>query len=591
VREIVEAAPPDSRIGALYASFMNTDQIAALGLAPLHEELATLEVADANQLLVAIARLDHAGSSAPFAAYVDTDPDNPDRYLPVLCQSGLSLPDESYYRDPTHADVLAQFGPHVARMFTLVGWSPKQAAADADRVVAVETALAAHHWDVVRDRDATATHNPMTFQAFAESAPGFDWAAYIDAWQAPEGSLTELDVREPSYFTGFASEWQTLPLADWRAWAAYHLIRARAPYLTEEVSKANFDFYGTVLTGAVQQRERWKRGVSLVEAVLGEEVGAEYVARHFPPTHKVRMTELVDNLIEAYRQSITNLDWMGEATKAKALEKLAKFTPKIGYPAKWRDYSDLVLVPDDLIGNVRRAAAFSHAYHLGKIGKPVDRDEWFMTPQTVNAYYNPGMNEIVFPAAILQPPFFNADADDAVNYGGIGAVIGHEIGHGFDDQGAKYDGDGRLANWWTDDDLAAFQKRTSALITQYDAYSPRQLPDDARVNGALTVGENIGDLGGLGIALKAYDIALAGEPAPVIDKLTGIQRVFLGFAQIWQAKSRDAEALRLLAIDPHSPSEFRCNGTVRNIDVFYTAFNVTAEHELYLPPAERVQIW
>jgi putative endopeptidase len=352
----------------------------------------------------------------------------------------------------------------------------------------------------------------------------------------------------------------------------------------------NFGFYGRTLTGTPELRARWKRGVSLVEGALGEAVGRIYVERHFPPAAKEAMDDLVDHLVEAYRTSIQGLDWMSAETRQRALEKLDKFTPKIGYPVRWRDYSDLVVDPTDLLGNVRRAAEFEFARELAKIGRPLDRDEWFMTPQTINAYYNPGFNEIVFPAAILQYPFFTPDRDAAANYGAIGGVIGHEIGHGFDDQGSRFDGDGRLTDWWTEEDRAAFETRTASLIEQYDALAPQQVPD-SHVNGALTIGENIGDLGGLGIAWKAYLLSLGGEEPPLIDGLTGAERFFLSWAQAWQMKGRDEEVRRLLAIDPHSPNEFRCNQIVRNLEPFYEAFGVTETDGLWLPPAQRVTIW
>jgi len=361
--------------------------------------------------------------------------------------------------------------------------------------------------------------------------------------------------------------------------------------LTDEIVAEDFSFYGKLLSGTEAIRERWKRGVALVESLMGDALGKLYVERHFPPDHKARMDQLVANLREAYRVSITSLAWMTPETRERALAKLDKFTPKIGYPKRWRDYSELVVRRDDLYGNYQRGHALEYDRELAKLGGPVDRDEWFMTPQTVNAYYNPGMNEIVFPAAILQPPFFDADADDAANYGGIGAVIGHEIGHGFDDQGAKYDGDGNLVDWWTDADRNEFGSRTTALIAQYDDFVPRSLDDGHHVNGAFTVGENIGDLGGLSIALLAYQLSLGGAEAPVVDGLTGVQRVFFGWAQVWRTKSRDAEAIRRLATDPHSPPEFRCNGVIRNIDAYYEAFDVDPADELYLAPEHRVHIW
>lgn len=598
---IVESAQGEpegvaAKVGALYASFMDTEAIEAAGVAPLRADLALVESATTQaELTGALGALQRTGGVGALGFWVDNDAKDPSRYVVYLTQAGLGLPDESYYRDEQYAAVLAAYGPHVARMLLLVGVAGDQEEADAlaARVVALETKLAAAHWDVVADRDADRTYNPTTLVELAGSAPGFDWHAWARALGAPEGSLDQLVVRQPSYAEAFAGLWQSEPLEDWKAWLTYHVVSDRAPYLSDEVVEANFDFYGRTLTGAQEVRDRWKRGVSLVQGVLGEAVGEVYVERHFPPSHKERMDELVANLVEAYRRSITSLDWMGPATREKALAKLDAFTPKIGYPVKWRDYSALEVQADDLLGNVRRAHAFEQDRELGKIGKPLDRDEWFMTPQTVNAYYNPGMNEIVFPAAILQPPFFDADADDAVNYGGIGAVIGHEIGHGFDDQGSKYDGEGRLEDWWTPDDRAEFEARTKALIAQYDAFSPVQLGGSHHVNGALTIGENIGDLGGLSIALLAYEIALGAplDQAPVIDGLTGVQRVLLGWAQVWQAKGRDEEVVRRLATDPHSPNEFRCNGVVRNIDAFYDAFEVTPTDALYLAPEERVRIW
>jgi putative endopeptidase len=594
-----DATGPQAQVGALFASFMDTERIEAQGTTPLEPDLALIRGATSPaELTGALGALQRTGGAAATRFWVDNDAKDPERYVVYLVQSGLGLPDEAYYREDRYAPIRAKYTPHVARMLDIAGVSPEAWGTTpqeaAERVVALETKLASHHWDVVRDRDATLTYNPMTLDALAESAPGFDWRAWATALGAPADALENLVVREPEFATGFAELWTSEPLADWQLWMTYHLITARAPYLTDAIVEANFDFYGRVLSGAQEVRERWKRGVALVEGALGEAVGQEYVARHFPPSHKERMDTLVANLVAAYRESIQSLDWMTDDTKAKALAKLEKFTPKVGYPKKWRDYSGLVVLADDLVGNVRRSNAFDLEYELGKIGRPLDRDEWFMTPQTVNAYYNPGMNEIVFPAAILQPPFFDPEADDAVNYGGIGAVIGHEIGHGFDDQGSKYDGDGRLEDWWTAEDRAEFEKRTKTLIDQYGAYRPAQLPDEGpQVNGALTIGENIGDLGGLSIAIKAYRIALGRplEEAPVVDGLTGLQRIFLGWAQVWQAKGRDEEIVRRLATDPHSPNEFRCNGVVRNVDEFYAAYDVAPGDGLYLAPEERVRIW
>jgi putative endopeptidase len=476
-------------------------------------------------------------------------------------------------------------------MFSLVfGGSAEDHRDTAARIVALETKLAAAHWDVVKRRDADLTYNLRTF-AELQTEAGFDWAGWVSALGTTPEGVAELIVRQPDYLTAFAGLWASEDLDDWKRWARWRLISARASLLTEALVDADFDFYGRLLTGTEEIRDRWKRGVSLVQGLMGDAVGKLYVEQHFPPGAKARIDTLVDNLREAYRISISDLDWMTPATRERALTKLDKFTAKVGYPAKWRDYSTLVIDRADLYGNYQRGSAVGSDRELAKLGGPVDRDEWFMTPQTVNAYYNPGMNEIVFPAAILQPPFFDAEADDAANYGGIGGVIGHEIGHGFDDQGAKYDGDGNLVDWWTDDDRTEFGSRTKALIEQYEAFAPRGLPGDHHVNGAFTVGENIGDLGGLSIALLAYQLSLKGQPAPVIDGLTGVQRVFFGWAQVWRTKSRDAEAIRRLAVDPHSPPEFRCNGVIRNLDAFYEAFEVAEDDALFLEPQRRVRIW
>ncbi|BDT93357.1 putative zinc metalloprotease [Nocardia sputorum] len=592
------------KIGDLYSSFMDTDAVAAAGLAPIAAELAAIaEVADKRAFAALLGRLQRTGVGGAVAVFVDTDDKDSNRYLAHVTQSGIGLPDESYYRQDEFAEIRAKYIAHIGRMFALAAADPQVAGLLPDeldtvgeRVFALERKLAAGHWDVVRRRDAELRYNLTTFAALAADNPEFDWAAWTSALaEGVEGAGSELFaesvVRQPDYLRTFARLWADEPLADWQAWAAWRVLRSRAPYLTEAVVEENFDFYGRTLTGAEENRERWKRGVTLVQDLLGEAVGKLYVAEHFPPEAKARMVELVANLQEAYRRNIAELEWMGQDTRVAALAKLEKFTPKIGYPDKWRDYSGVTIDPADLVGNYRRGYAAEHDRDLRKLGGPVDRDEWFMTPQTVNAYYNPGMNEIVFPAAILRPPFFDMNADDAANYGGIGAVIGHEIGHGFDDQGAKYDGDGNMVDWWTDEDRAEFGKRTKALIDQYDVLSPKDLPDEHTVNGQFTIGENIGDLGGLSIALAAYQISLGGADAPVIDGLTGLQRVFYGWAQVWRTKARAEEAIRRLATDPHSPPEFRCNAVVRNIDSFHEAFGVQPGDALYLEPAEHVKIW
>ncbi|MDR2252278.1 MAG: peptidase M13 [Bifidobacteriaceae bacterium] len=608
VKEIIADQDADSLVGALYASFMDADRVEALGLAPILPELQAVEEASgAAALATALGGLSRVGVGGVLGLYVDTDPAYPSRYALHLHQDGLGLPDEAYYREDQHAKVRDAYRAHIARMFSLVA----DALHDADRlsllftspgdvserVYALEARLAAAHWDVVRDRDATATYNPFDFAGLRALAPGFDWEEWLTALSGPVGDSVDWDhlvVMEPSFVQELAVAWRDVPLADWKLWALWRVIGTRSGLLPDAIVQASFDFYGRVLNGSEQLRERWKRGVALVDGSLGEAVGRIYVERHFPPEHKERMVRLVGDLVEAYRQSIGQLDWLGPETKQRALEKLEQFTPKIGYPDKWRDYSALRLRADDLVGNARAAAAFETDRELRKLSGPVDRDEWFMNPQTVNAYYNPGMNEIVFPAAILQPPFFDADAEDAANYGGIGGVIGHEIGHGFDDQGSKYDGEGRLADWWTDADRAAFEERTKALIAQYDAFA-LDLPDGPRhVNGALTIGENIGDLGGLAIAWSAYRIALGraglGE-GPVVDGMTAAERFFYGWAQCWRQKSRPEQEATLLAIDPHSPARFRCNGVVSNLDAFYEAFGVAEGDALHLPQSQRVTIW
>ena len=604
VRELItEAAAADApegtdeqRIGDLYASFLDERTVERRGLAPLHDELTLIDAAeDPGALAAVLGRLQRTGVGGGVGVYIDTDSKDSSRYLAHLSQSGLGLPDESYYRDDQHAAILGAYPAHIARMLAGVFGGPADDyARRAGRIVALETRLAGAHWDVVRRRDAEQTYNLRAFADLPAGAPGFDWAGWAGALGGTEQSFAELIARQPDYLTAFADLWSGGDLADWQDWLRWRLIHARAGILTSAVVQEDFAFYGRTLSGTEQIRERWKRAVSLVESLMGDAVGRLYVARHFPPDAKAQMDELVDNLREAYRVSISDLEWMTPQTRRRALDKLSKFTAKIGYPKTWRDYSGFVVDRNDLYGNVVRGAAIGFDREMSKLGAPVDRDEWFMTPQTVNAYYNPGMNEIVFPAAILQPPFFDADADDAANYGGIGAVIGHEIGHGFDDQGSKYDGDGHLVDWWTDEDRAEFTARTARLIEQYDSYVPRDLAgrsEPPHVHGAFTVGENIGDLGGLSIALLAYLLSLGGRPAPVIDGLTGVQRVMFGWAQVWRTKSREAEAVRRLATDPHSPPEFRCNGVVRNIDAFYEAFGVTEDDALFLEPSQRVKIW
>jgi len=600
VKEIIEQAQaaepgtPERKVGDLYASFMDEERIEALGAAPLEPLLAEVAAIDSvDALLTTVGRLERRGVAGFVQLFVDNDPGDPERYLVFVEQGGIGLPDESYYREDAHADTRAAYRAHIERMLTLAGLD--DAAARADRVVSLETAIAAHHWDKVRNRDAQATYNLATWDEWAgraagDDGAGVDLALWRDGYGIPAAALAEVVLRQPEVTDGLAAELTGRALDDWRDWLRFAIIRSMAPYLSSAFVDENFAFYGRTLTGAPELRARWKRGVALVERAMGEAVGQAYVERHFRPEAKTAMDDLVANLIEAYRQSIETLEWMTPATRERALDKLSTFTPKIGYPVRWRDYSVLEISADDLLANVQAAGEFEFQRELRKIGAPIDRDEWFMTPQTVNAYYNPGFNEIVFPAAILQYPFFDAGRDAAANYGAIGAVIGHEIGHGFDDQGSRFDGDGRLHDWWTEEDRAAFEARTASLIAQYDALEPAETPGH-HVNGALTIGENIGDLGGLGIAWKAYLLSLDGAEPPVIDGFTASQRFFLSWAQAWQIAIRPEEALRLLSIDPHSPNEFRCNQIVRNIDAFYEAFGVTPDHKLWLDPEQRVTIW
>jgi putative endopeptidase len=577
------------KIGDVYASFMDETTLENVGSGPIDPLLGEIDtVTDIRQVLTMVGRFERLGVSSFIQLFVDNDPGDPQSYVVFLEQAGLGLPDESYYREDRFADIRDKYREFVAAMFPLAGFSDN--AVRTENVIALETALAAAHWDNVTTRDSQKTYNRMPWADAAALAPGVDLGAWVDAVGVPAGAFDTVVVREPDFLTGLAEQLTTQPVEAWKDWLRWQVIRSSAAYLTSAFSATNFSFYGTALTGAPKQRDRWKRGVSLAQGALGEAIGRIYVQDHFDESSKAAMDELVANLVEAYRQSISGLDWMTDETRARALDKLAKFTPKIGYPDVWRDYSKLQLRPDDLLGNVRAVASFEVDRELGKIGSPIDRDEWFMTPQTINAYYNPGFNEIVFPAAILQAPFFDAGRDAAANYGAIGAVIGHEIGHGFDDQGSQYDGDGRLHDWWTEADRLAFEERTRALIAQYDALTPAETPD-AHVNGALTIGENIGDLGGLAIAWKAYLISLDGQEPPVIDGMTGAERFFLSWAQAWQMAIRPEEAARLLSIDPHSPNEFRCNQIVRNIDEFYATFDVTEKDALWLDPAERVTIW
>ncbi len=577
-----------TKIGALFASFMNESRIEELGATPVLPLLAQIDaLSTISELGAFLGQFERRGGGGIFGSYIDTDDRNSDRYLMFVTQGGIGLPDETYYREEKYSEIRDKYVAYMEGMLALAGRD--DVATTAQRVMDLETHLAKGHWERADTRDVIKTYNLVSRDELVALTPSFDWAGWMAALGGSEHTIAEVVVRQPSYLEHLETVLAATPLQAWKDLLTVKALRAGAAYLSSDFVETNFDFYGRTLAGTPELRARWKRGVAMVEGALGEAVGKEYVARHFPPKSKEMMDELVANLLEAYRRSIAALDWMGEDTKKRAYDKLDKFRPKIGYPVKFRDYSALEISADDLLGNVLASAAFETDRELRKIGAPVDRDEWFMLPQTVNAYYNPGTNEICFPAGILQKPFFSPDADPAENYGGIGAVIGHEIGHGFDDQGAHYDGDGNLHDWWTAEDKAAFEVKSAALISQYDGFSPRELPGE-HVNGALTVGENIGDLGGLTIALKAYRIALGDAPMPVVDGLSGDQRLFYTWGFVWRTKRRKELEQQFLATDPHSPPEFRAN-IVRNLDEFHEAFETQAGDGLWLAPQERVRIW
>ena len=592
-----DAADPDQRkLVELYASFMDEAALEKLDLRPLASELARIAALKRrSQIPGLIAHFSLLGVGAPYRPQVHQDARDATKYVFDLHQGGLGMPDRDYYleNDDRLQQIRAKYLQHVETMLRLAGDSvagEPAAAQEAHDIVALETALAKVQWTKVENRDPVKTYNRVELTQLARLAPGYNWKAYLsDAGVA--GKVDYLVISQPSYITAFNELLERTPLPVWRSYFRWRLLSEFAPFLSKKFVDENFAFYGTALRGITQNRPRWKRAVGLVDGAIGEGLGKIYVASYFPPEFKSRMDQLVRNLLAAYQADIDTLDWMGPETKQKAHEKLARFTTKIGYPAKWRDYSALRIVPGDLLGNVMRANAFEYHRNVSKLGQPIDRTEWEMTPQTVNAYYNPEKNEIVFPAAILQPPFFNAQADDAVNYGGIGAVIGHEISHGFDDQGSQYDGLGNLLSapgWFTQADLDHFKARTRALVTQYSAFAP--VPGFP-INGELTLGENIADNSGLAIAYQAYQLSLGGEPAPIIDGLTGEQRFFMGWAQVWRAKTRDNEAIMRIKSDPHSPAQFRGSVPEMNQAPFYQAFGVKDGDKMYLPPEQRVSLW
>lgn len=581
------AGSDEQKVGDLFASYMDMEKRNSLGTTPLADDFSKIDaIRDVKSLVTYLGDASALGYDNPIGLFVDSDLKKPTEYALYAWQAGLGLPDREYYLENNEKfkDIRKAYVEHVAKMFELCGLP--NGMQSATEILALETSLAKHHLKKEETRDVNRMYNMYSVDSLAGAMKNLHWRAYLTAVGAPE--LDKIVVSQPTYMRALNDILASTKLETWKRYLKWQVIHANASRLNAALDEENFAFYSTKLMGTPQQLPQWRRAVNVVNNNLGEVVGKIYVSKHFPPQAKERMLDLVNNLTKAYEQSIKELDWMGEETKKQALDKLSKFTPKIGYPDKWRDYSALTITRDDLFGNLRRSNLAEHERQIKRVGQPIDKTEWAMTPQTVNAYYNPPQNEIVFPAAILQPPFFNLDADDAVNYGAIGGVIGHEIGHGFDDQGSAFDGDGVLRNWWTESDQEEFKKRTGALVSQYSSF---RVFDDLNVNGEFTLGENIGDLGGLSIALKAYKMSLAGKEEPVLDGFTGTQRVFLGWAQAWLGKSRE-QALRLqVATDPHSPRQFRVNGVVRNVPEFYEAFNISPGDSLFLAPEARVKIW
>ena len=578
------AGSSEQKIADIYSGFMDTEALNEKGLAPIQSELDRInDITDQEQLSEYMGYAD-VYASAPVGMYVYIDQKNSDEHIVYITQSGLGLPNRDYYfkEDEKSAAIREKYQQHITNMLSLAG--DQNAASSMATVYAIEEDLAAGQWTPIQNRDREKAYNKMTFAEFTSHVPNMNWDAWLTHSMIEKPDV--LVVNQPSYLESVNEALDKYSIADWKKYFMWHVLSNASTYLSDEFANENFAFYGTVLRGTTEQEPRWKRGVDLVNGLTGELVGKVYVKKHFPPEAKTRMVDLIENLRDAYGQSIKELDWMGEETKVKALEKLAKFDPKVGYPDVWRDYSNLNIEGQDLVADLKESTRFFTHRNRSKLGQPIDRNEWGMNPQTVNAYYNPTKNEIVFPAAILQPPFFNLVADEAVNYGGIGAVIGHEMGHGFDDQGSKYDGDGNLKNWWTEADRENFEKLTNKLVKQYDAFT---VVDGTHVKGEFTQGENIGDLSGLSIAYKAFKNNYTANE--IIDGYTPEQRFFMGWAQVWMRKYRDEELLRRIDVDPHSPSEFRANGILRNLPEFYQAFDVKPGDGMYLPPEERVKIW
>jgi len=583
----LEPGTDEQKVADLYNSFMDTERIDELGMAPLENLLAEIDsIADKDQLSAFFATLAVNGGGGPFTPYITVDAKDSTRYAAHLWQSGLGLPDRDYYfrDDERSVELRDQYINHIEKMFALAGFDDP--AGSAATLMALETELAAFHWTNVENRDSEARYNLYAVDDLGTLGQGLNWQRFLAA--ADLAGQKDIIINQPSFVEGFNTIFQKTSLDDWKTFLRWNLLNTYANYMDSAIDEQNFDFYGRILEGQEEQRPRWKRGVDVVNGSLGEVVGKVYVARYFPPEAKARMVELVDNLRAAYGEAIADLEWMSPETRAAALVKLDKFNSKVGYPDRWEDYSTLEIVPGDLVGNILRANRFQWQLNTSKLGGPIRKWEWLMNPQTVNAGYMPTMNEITFPAGILQPPFFNLAADDAVNYGAIGVVIGHEMGHGFDDQGSRYDGDGNLNNWWTEKDLDEFQERTGSLVDQFNEFA---VFDDLNVNGELTLGENIGDLSGLTIAYRAYQISLDGEEAPVLDGFTGDQRFFLGIGQVWKFKATDEAMRNRVQTDPHSPPEFRVNGPLPNMPEFLAAFDVQEGDGMYLPPEQRVKIW
>lgn len=575
------------KLGDMYNSYMNLDKVNALGLTPLQQQIDSISaIKTAKELAQKMGELYVIGVGGPFGFYTSADAKDPEIVTLYLYQSGLTLPDRDYYskEDEKYVNFRTATEKYIADILAKTG--NKESAAAASRIMDLEKDIAAKQISRVESRDAEKNYNNRSKAQVETLLSEFDWQAYADA--SGIGNVEKMVVRNLPYFENLNSIMSGHDLQTWKDYLTYNLVDAYASRLSQDFVDLNFAFHSTTLSGIPEQQPRWKRAVNATSGILGEVLGQQYVERHFTPEAKSKMDDLVQNLIKAYGVSIKQLEWMSEETKEKALEKLAAFTPKIGYPSKWRDYSGLEIKPDELVQNYIRYYTFDHMEDVAKIGKPVDKEEWGMTPQTINAYYNPVRNEIVFPAGILQPPFFNMAADDAVNYGAIGAVIGHEIGHGFDDQGSKYDGQGNLRSWWTEQDREAFDLLGKKLTAQYDSF---EAIDGQNVNGSLTLGENIGDLAGVTIGYQAYQMSLDGKEAAVIDGLTGTERFFMGYAQVWRSKSREDALRAQLLSDPHSPGEFRVNGIAPNVDAFYQAFDVKEGDGMYLKPQDRVKIW